>query len=133
MGNTATSSSPSRSPGFCRSQATLPVERLTKAEQMACYIAQHYAQPLRIEQIGKAVHLHPNYAMSLFKQAFSTTISDYIRQHRIVHAQRLLANSNDKILSIALNSGFGSISHFNSVFRESCGMSPRQYRQEHRV
>jgi AraC-like DNA-binding protein len=114
-------------------QPALQGERLTKAEQMAFYIAQHYLEPLSVDQIAKAVRLHSNYAMGIFKRAFSTTLTDYIRQHRIVHAQRLLAKSDDKILSIALSSGFGSISHFNSVFRRACGVSPREYRREHRV
>ena len=111
----------------------LQAERLTKAEQIACFVAQHYLEPLTIEQIGKAVGLHPNYAMNTFKRAFSTTISEYIRQHRIFHAQRLLAKSDDKILSVALSSGFGSISHFNDAFRRACGVSPREYRRGHRV
>jgi AraC-like DNA-binding protein len=106
---------------------------LTKAEQMACFIAQHYLEGLSVERISQSVHLHPNYAMSLFKRVFCTTVTDYVGQHRISHAQRLLATTDKKILSVALSSGFGSISRFNSAFRRACGVSPRQYRQDHRI
>ena len=112
---------------------SLEADRLTKAEQMACFIAQHYLEPLSIQDISQAVGLHPNYAMNLFKRVFSTTMTDYVGQHRISHAQRLLATTNQKILSVALSSGFGSISRFNSAFRKACGISPRQYRQGHRI
>jgi AraC-like DNA-binding protein len=64
---------------------------------------------------------------------FSTTLTQYLTQHRLSHAQRLLATSNAKILSIAMESGFGSVSRFNDVFRTSFGCSPRAYRQEHRI
>jgi len=105
----------------------------TKAEQMACFIAQHYLEPLTVDDISQSVDLHPNYAMSLFKKMFATTLTDYLTQHRISHAQRLLVTTDEKILVIALNSGFGSISRFNDAFRKSCGCSPRDYRNQHRL
>jgi AraC family transcriptional regulator, melibiose operon regulatory protein len=111
----------------------LEAQHLTKAEQMACFIAQHYLEPLSVEHISKSVQLHPNYAMNLFKRVFGTTVTDYVGQHRISHSQRLLATTDEKILSVALNSGFGSISRFNSVFRRACGTSPKEYRKGHRI
>lgn len=102
---------------------------LNKVEQMACLIARRYTEPLTVEEIGRAVNLHPNYAMSLFKQAFGTTLIDYLTHHRISHAQRLLATADAKIVDVALASGFNSISRFNEAFRKGCGCSPREYRQ----
>lgn len=104
---------------------------LSKAEQMACFIAEHYLEPLSIDDIGARVNLHPNYAMSLFRQTFATTLTDYLAQHRVAHAQRLLVTTDEQILAIALASGFGSVSRFNDVFRQSCGCSPRDYRRQH--
>jgi len=105
---------------------------LNKVEQMACLIAQRYAERITIETIGRAVGLHPNYAMTLFRKAFGTTLIDYLTQHRISHAQRLLATTDQKIVDVALNSGFGSISRFNDAFRRVCDCSPRDYRHRHR-
>jgi AraC-like DNA-binding protein len=106
---------------------------LNKVEQMACLIAQRYAERITIETIGRAVGLHPNYAMSLFRKAFGTTLIDYLTQHRVSHAQRLLATTDQKIVDVALNSGFGSISRFNDAFRRACDCSPRDYRHRHRT
>ncbi len=105
---------------------------LNKVEQIACLIAQRYLEPLTAELIGKEVDLHPNYAMNLFKKTFGTTLTDHITNHRISHAQRLLATTNDKILDVAMASGFNTLSRFNEAFRRSCGCSPRSYRtQQH--
>ena len=98
---------------------------------MACLIAQRYTEPLTVEQIGKKVGLHPNYAMSLFKKTFGTTLIDYLTHHRISHAQRLLATTEKKIVEVAFSSGFNSISRFNEAFRRACGCSPREYRVRH--
>ena len=40
-------------------------------------------------KIGAAVGLHPNYAMNLFKKVFATTLTEYLTQQRLSHAQRL--------------------------------------------
>ncbi len=107
---------------------------LSKVEQMACVIAQRYTQALTVEDIGRCVDLHPNYAMSLFKKTFGVTLVDYVTKHRVSHAQRLLATTDAKIVDVALSSGFGSTSsRFNAAFLEECGCSPRQYRQQHLV
>lgn len=104
---------------------------LNKVEQMACLVAQRYTEPLTVTLISDAVGLHPNYAMSLFKKTFGTTLIDYLTHHRISHAQRLLATTDQKIVEIAFSSGFNSISRFNEAFRRACGCSPRSYRVEH--
>lgn len=104
---------------------------LNKVEQMACLIAQRYTEKLSIDAIGRAVKLHPNYAMSLFQKTFGTTLIAYLTQHRVSHAQRLLATTDIKIVDVAFSSGFSSISRFNEAFRRACRCSPREYRQSH--
>lgn len=104
-----------------------------KVEKMASLIAQRYTEHLTIDAIGRAVDLHPNYAMSLFRKTFGTTLIDYLTQHRVSHAQRLLATTDQKIVRVALDSGFGSISRFSDAFRRACGCSPREYRRQHRL
>ena len=102
---------------------------LSRADQLACYIARNYHKPLTAESIAKASGLHPNYAMNLFRQAFGTTMSDFIVQHRLSHAQRLLLTTGDAVTEIAFASGFQSLSRFNEAFKKSCGCSPREYRK----
>ena len=111
--------------------ATVTDTGLNKVEQMACFIAQNYTERLTVQQIGECVKLHPNYAMNLFQKTFGTTLINYLTQHRVSHAQRLLATTDQTITDIAFNSGFNSISRFNDAFRRACGCSPREYRRSH--
>jgi AraC family transcriptional regulator, melibiose operon regulatory protein len=110
---------------------TLTATGLNKVEQMACFIAQNYTEKLTVAQIGESAGLHPNYAMNLFQKTFGTTLIAYLTQHRISHAQRLLATTADSVAEIAFESGFNSLSRFNDAFRRSCGCSPREYRRTH--
>ncbi len=120
-------------PGARRRHAALHDGGLNKVEQMACLIARRYTERLAVRDIARAVGLHPNYSMNLFKEAFGTTLIDYLTHHRISHAQRLLATTDMKILEVALSSGFNSISRFNEAFRRACGNSPREYRRRHLI
>lgn len=104
---------------------------LSKVEQMAAFIARTYTEKLTVDRIAEAVRLHPNYAMNLFHETFGTTLIEYVTQHRVSHAQRLLATTDMKVIDIAITSGFGSLSRFNEAFRRECGCSPREYRQNH--
>lgn len=108
---------------------SLTIGEVNKAELMAAFIAQNYTNPLRTQDIADAVGLHQDYAMRLFRKTFNTTLVDYVNQLRVMHAQRLLVTTNDKIVAVAMDSGFGSVSRFNKVFKDKCGMSPRQYRE----
>ncbi len=129
----AISSSAAEPRGSTRHRAAPSKGELSKVEQMACHIAREYTRQLTAEDIGQHVGLHPNYAMSLFKRTFGTTLIDYVTKHRVSHAQRLLATTSAKIVEVALSSGFASTSRFNAVFRRECGCSPREYRHQHRM
>lgn len=113
------------------SRLSLQEGGLNKVELMACIVAQRYTEPLNVAEISKEVDLHPNYAMNLFKKVFGTTLVDYITHHRVSHAQRLLATTDEKIIEIAFGSGFNSVSRFNEAFRRACGCTPREYRVGH--
>lgn len=106
---------------------------LSNVERMAAFVALRYTEPLTVDDIGEHVGLHPNHAMTVFKRAFGTTLIRYLTEHRVSHAKRLLATTDDKILGVALASGFGSVGRFNAVFRETCSCSPREFRRRHRL
>jgi AraC family transcriptional regulator, melibiose operon regulatory protein len=119
--------------GGTRSPAESMIEigGLNRVEQMACFIAQNYTERLEAEQISSAVGLHPNYAMTLFKRAMGITLIDCVTQHRVSHSQRLLVTTDAKIIDVALNSGFSSLSRFYEAFHKWCGCSPKDYRKSH--
>lgn len=115
-----------------RGRAILGEAGVSKAEQMGAYIARHYRETVLIHDVAREVGLHPNYAMTLFKKSFRTTLNDYLTQYRIAQAQRLLATTDEKVIHVALESGFQTSSRFYDAFRRACGCSPNRYRELHR-
>lgn len=107
----------------------VPLESQDKAEQMACRISRCYEQRLTIPQIAEEVDLHPDYAATLFKKTYGTTIVNFITRHRVAHAQRLLLSTEAPIINVAGDSGFDSLSRFNRAFKQLTGSTPREYRK----
>ena len=114
-------------------RAILGEAGVTKAEQMASYIARHYQEALSVDDVARQVHLHPNYAMALFKRIFRTTLNGYLTHYRIAQAQRLLVTTDEKVVDVALESGFWTSSRFYEAFQRACGCSPSRYRKDHRL
>lgn len=55
----------------------------------------------------------------------------FLNHHRVAEARRLLADplrADDKLIAVALDSGFASLASFNRAFRVIEGRSPSQYR-----
>ena len=54
--------------------------------------------------------------------------NDFLHHYRIEEAATRLASEDLPILTIALESGYGSIGPFNRAFRQRMGMTPSEYR-----
>lgn len=64
-----------------------------------------------------------------FKKAFGVPPYQFVLQARIERAKALLGASNEPIVDIALQCGFGSHSHLTTAFRRMVGVSPSGYRK----
>jgi AraC family transcriptional regulator, melibiose operon regulatory protein len=106
---------------------------VSNVEKMTRFIAENYTKPLKVDEIAKSVHLHPNYAMRLFRKTIGKTIMNYIIEHRLSHAQKLLITSDDLRLDIALKSGFGTLSRFNIAFKKIFKCTPGYYRKNYKI
>jgi AraC family transcriptional regulator, melibiose operon regulatory protein len=102
---------------------------LGRFERMATLVATHYIEPLTIDDIAKAVRMAPAYAMRVFRKFSGMTLHQFLMHHRVSHAQRLLATTDETIDNIAAKSGFGSPARFYACFRKLVGQSPSAYRR----
>jgi AraC-like DNA-binding protein len=100
----------------------------TQVEILARYISKNYREEISVGHIARAVGLHPNYAMTVFKQGCGMSLWEYLLRLRVSHAQRLLLTTNLKTGQIARESGFASMSRFYETFARYCGQTPREFR-----
>lgn len=68
-------------------------------------------------------------------ESFEMSFSEYINQFRIEKVKTLLKTEDQKkytLLAIAEDAGFSSKSSFNAVFKKITGLTPTQYKTQHR-
>ena len=111
-----------------RGKAGASSDTLSAVERLAGFLARHYREPVTMEQAARAAHIHPHYAMTLFRQHTGLTLGGYLTLQRIAHAQRLLATTARPLLDVAFESGFASVSRFYEAFKAQTGISPRRFR-----
>lgn len=113
---------------------TVPIHASVKGNKaflcMVDYITHNYKDDdISIDDIAGSAGLHPNYAISLFRKESGINITNYILMLRIYEAQRLLLTSDRKIIDIAMEIGFGSMSNFYKCFKKICAKNPKDYRK----
>lgn len=113
----------------------LPDARSAAARRVraACeYIRENFRRPLRVEEIARAVGVHPVYLARLFRRSFGCSIAAFLRARRIDDAARRLLRGGEPLAEIALSTGFSDQSHFTREFRREAGRSPARFRRASR-
>lgn len=91
-----------------------------------------YLNPnLKLAELATHIDLTPHRLSQFINQTYEQNFSDFINTYRLQEAQHLLIHTDDKILAIALQSGFNSLSVFNTAFKKATGKTPSQYRRAH--
>jgi AraC-like DNA-binding protein len=95
------------------------------------FINLNLKENIPVAKVAKECGLSNSRFMHLFKQETDTTFSEYIRGQRLKEAQRLLVETDLKIVDIAYVAGFSGQSYFGAMFKDYTGMSPNSYRQKY--
>ncbi len=97
------------------------------------YIFKHYDKKITLADLAKMINMSvPNFS-SVFRETMGVSPMEYLTRIRLQNAADLLQNSDKKIIDIAEECGFFSISNFIKAFHNGMNMSPSQYRKERGV
>lgn len=88
-----------------------------------------YLNPrLRLSELAMLLGTNRTYLSQYFNQNCERTFYDFVNDYRIHHAKLLLHSTDDTLETIAMNSGFNSLSTFRRAFVQREGMSPIEFR-----
>ena len=87
------------------------------------YIENHLTDELTVELLAEKAYLSRYHFMRLFKSCTGSTVHEYVRQKRLLHAARLI-RENVPAGEAARESGFADYSTFNRAFRSCFGVKP---------
>lgn len=102
-------------------------------EEVTVYVETNLlSAELTVENIAAHVQLSTNYLRNIFKEHMGITLSKYITDKKIQYACKILAETEDSIQSICEQLDFTSANYFYTYFKKNTGMTPNQYRANHR-
>ncbi|MEO6784564.1 MAG: DNA-binding transcriptional regulator [Chthoniobacteraceae bacterium] len=93
------------------------------------FIAEHYADSVSGDDVARAAGMSRRGLHQAFCEHVGCTPGNKIRDVRIALAKRLLSESEDKIESIANQSGYPNINTFFIAFRKAEKTTPAEFRK----
>lgn len=106
---------------------------MSRVIRKACqFIATHYGQSLRLEDIAGYANCSVNHLINEFRRRFGVTPSRYMWNARIEQSVSLLRQTDIPVASVAEQCGFISPFHYSRMFKMKFSESPRAYRNRYR-
>jgi AraC family transcriptional regulator len=85
---------------------------------------------LTLCEMAQAVQLSTSHFSRMFRKSTGEAPHQFVLRHRVERAKEMLRAAEARVLDVAVACGFKTQQHFARVFRQMCGVSPTEYRQE---
>ena len=85
---------------------------------------------LGFPELAQMTRCTPRHLSRIFHETVGMSFRDKQAELRLARARELLATSESKVVDISLESGYQSLSLFNSMFKRRFGLSPGKWRQQ---
>lgn len=100
-----------------------------KLQIMMQYIHKNYSEHISLEDIAKTVFLSKSGTLNIFKKYLNTSPINYLVNYRLKRAAKLLATTDNSVLSISQDTGFDNVGYFCRKFKELFKLTPTEYRK----
>jgi AraC-type DNA-binding domain-containing proteins len=92
------------------------------------YLESNYRTRLTVAEVAAQSGIHPSYLAELFRNAYGSSVGEWVRNRRLEFARDALRNPAMPISCIAVKAGFADQSHLTRLFRARFGVTPAEYR-----
>lgn len=111
-----------------RQQAYPPGEICRRLAAARRFMDEHYAEPIRLDQVARSAWCSRFYFLRLFKQLYGCTPHQYLTGVRLARARTLL-KAGSQAPEICRAVGFESTSSFKSLFKKHLGRTPAAWQR----
>jgi AraC family transcriptional regulator len=85
---------------------------------------------LSLDEMAQSVGLSTAHFARMFRKSTGETPHQFVLRQRVERAKAMLGAPDARVLDVAVACGFKTQQHFAQVFRDVCGVSPTEYRQD---
>lgn len=114
-------------------QTTAPSSTSVLAARAVAYLQTHYQDPtLTTAQLAQELYASREHLSRAFKERTMESIHNYLTYLRMQHCRKAL-EEGVSVLNACTESGFPDYSSFLKTFRRLYGITPAEYRAQHRT
>ena len=110
-------------------ETKLPPRDIKLIDNAVSYINDHYSRKIPLERLSQIACMGTTKFKTSFKLLYGCTVSHYVQQRRLSHAECLLADTDLTVDQIAKCVGYSTSSHLARLFQQSTGLTPLEYRK----
>ena len=105
-------------------------DKIKAVSEMQSYIITHLDVDITLEALASAAGYSKYHAVRMFREVTGKTPFETIRALRLTKAAQTLQACNEKIVDVAMGSGFDSHDGFTRAFSRQFGITPQKYHIE---
>ena len=94
------------------------------------FIEENFKNDITSSDIAENVGISSDYITKQFKKELEITPLEYLRKYRIAKAIELIKTTDMSISDISTACGFNDLSLFSRVFKQTFGLTPRDFKKE---
>ncbi|HEY0299219.1 MAG TPA: AraC family transcriptional regulator [Arachidicoccus sp.] len=106
------------------------VEDHNRINRVFNFVKEKFNEQISLDEISEYINMTPSAFCKYFKKITNKTFVQFLIEYRLVHAAKLLHESNLGVSDICYECGFNNYSHFTKKFKEFAGKTPLHYRNE---
>jgi len=116
------------SPGFNAIESSKDADKINLINE---YIFKNFKQDITLTKAASLIHMTPAAFCRFFKSKTNRTLIDFVKEVRIGYAAKLLIEGKCNITEACYKSGYNNLSNFNKHFKDSKGLSPREFMKQY--
>ena len=114
---------------------SMSAEELAHAEQrnarltrLIQFVDENYMHRIKLSDFARQEGCSVSYMSHFVRDAMNQTFQDYVNSVRFNCARKLIALTENSLVSICYESGFSDYRYFSQSFQSAYGMTPAEYR-----
>ncbi len=103
--------------------------KINRLKKMLEFINENHQEDITLQELADTLELSTFYVSHLIKKFTGYSFQENLGLIRTQHAIKLMMNSSNRLIDIAMEVGFSDIRYFNKYFKKIFSMTPRELRK----